>query len=165
MQLSPDYSYDPQSTNEVQYLDTLYSIFLNDLVHAGLRWRPTGLPLSLRRQPEIDGRHAVFWHIVSGGSNIEENRTLDLDRCARLKWVRSIIDQFNSGFPDEKNVCWWKSPDPRWRGSRYGIATLDFDYVIFIDERPSYALLVSAYYVERERRRLKFKREHDEYWK
>lgn len=165
MQLLPDDRYNPKASSNEEIVNALYEVFLRDLAHAELIWRPSAVPLSLRREPEVDGRHAIFWHIVSGGSSIETDRTIDPERCKRIGWIRPMIDRFNADYPTEDQLHWWKSPDPRWRDRRYGIATQSFDYVLFVDERPSYALLVTAYYVDRERRRLKFKHEHDEYWK
>ncbi len=156
--------FDPARTSETEYLDALYQTFLRDLVRGNLHWKSPAMRLSLRRQPEIDGRHAIFWHIVSGGSDVEVDRELDTERCMRLGWIRPIIQQFNSDFPREKLVHWWVSPDPRWRGRRYGLATEDYDYVVFVEERQAYALLISAYYVDRQRRRDKFRVEHNHFW-
>lgn len=156
--------FDPAVGSEIDYLDVLYQIFLTDLVRGDLYWKTPDTRLSLRRQPEIEGRHAIFWHIVSGGSDIETERELDENRCVRIRWIRPILEQFNEDFPNERLVHWWVSPDPRWRGRRYGLATDNYDYVIFVEERQDYALLISAYYVDRQRRREKFRAEHDDFW-
>ena len=82
-----------------------------------------------------------------------------------MTWIRPLIEQFNSEFPLENELRWWKSD--RYVGSnteRYGLATPSYDFIVFVDEKESYAPLVSAYYVEHERRRDKFRREHDIYW-
>lgn len=77
-----------------------------------------------------------------------------------------MVEGFNQDFPDSENhIYWWVSPDPRWKGQRYGLATAGFEYVLFVEERVNYALIVTAYYVEQPRRRRKFKSEHDEYWR
>lgn len=155
--------FDPSVHSEVDYLDGLYQIFLTDLVRGNLHWKTPAKKISLRRQPEIEGRHAIFWHIVSGGSEVETDRKLDEERCIRIGWIRPILEQFNEDFPDEQLVNWWVSPDPRWKGRRYGLATDDYDYVVFIEERRAYALLISAYHVQSQRRRNKFRSEHDDF--
>ena len=156
--------FDPARTSEDEYLDALYQTFLSDLVRSNLYWKTPATRISLRRQPIIEGRHAIFWHIVSGGSDIETEREHDEERCVRIGWIRPILEQFNQDFPDEQLVHWWISPDPRWRGRRYGLASDDYDYVVFIEERRDYALLISAYYVDRQRRRDRFRDEHDGFW-
>lgn len=155
--------HDPSLTTRAAYLDTLYQKFLAELAHGNLYWKRPDKPLSLRRQPEVEGRHDSFWHIVSGGSSVPGDRELDAERCVRIGWIRPMIQQFNREFPNEKLVHWWITP-PRWNGDRYGLATQDFDYVIFVDERPTFALLVSAYYVRQPRRRRRFRSEHDAFW-
>lgn len=91
--------FDPAVGSEIDYLDVLYQIFLTDLVRGDLYWKTPDTRLSLRRQPEIEGRHAIFWHIVSGGSDIETERELDENRCVRIRWIRPILEQFNEDFP------------------------------------------------------------------
>ena len=105
-------------------------------------------------------------HLVSGGSQTDTERDVELERCRRIGWIRPMVEAFNQDFPDkEEHIYWWVSPDPRWRGRRYGIATEGFEYVLFIEERQEYALIVTAYYVEQDRRRAKFKTEHDNFWR
>ncbi len=156
--------FDPTVTTETNYINALYQTFLADLVRGNLYWKTPATKISLRRHPEIEGRHAIFWHIVSGGSDIETERELDTERCVRIGWIRPILEQFNEDYPDEQLVHWWVSPDPRWRGRRYGLATDNYDYVVFVEERRDYALLISAYYVDRQRRRDKFRVEHHGFW-
>ena len=156
--------FDPSKSTESQYIDAIYGTFLADLADSNLHWKCPSMRVSFRRHPEVDGRHAIFWHIVSGGGIPELDRTLEPQRCARIGWIKPMILQFNIDFPEENELMWWVSQDPRWHGRRYGLATCGYDYVVFIEERESYALLVTAYYVEQSRRREKFRKEHDLYW-
>lgn len=162
--LEPGPAFDPNLSSESAYLDELEARFYVDLVNAGLVWKPNASRLTLRRIPEIDGRHATFWHMISAGSGTESERLLDPERCRRLHWVRQIIDGFNEDFPYEHSVRWWKSDRTRSPGDRYAIATTDYQYVVIVEQRQTYALLITAYYVEYDYRRRKFKREHDSFW-
>lgn len=165
MHLNPDYSYDPHTTSELDYIDSLYAIFLQDLVQGGLHWKSPDRPIALRRQEEFEGRHYSFWHIVSGGDPAPENRNLEPERCARIAWIRPMIEQFNADFPHENELRWWKSDrSPGSNTVRYVLATPSYDYVILIDEKPTYAPLVTAYYVEKAHRRGKLQKEHDNFW-
>lgn len=150
---------------EEEYIDTLYAGFLDELVNSHAQWSPNGTKVSCRRHDEMYGRHASFWHCVSGGSSDEELRILDHGRCARVHWIRPILDHFNSVYPDagSGSINWWiSSRNPR--APRYLIANSDFSYVVIVDERTDYALLVTAYCVEQKHRRRKLQREHEEYW-
>ena len=156
--------FDPNLETESQYLDTLYDCFREMLINDPLHWLTTGKTISFRREQEIDERHASFWHAVSGGSGNERDRILDHNRCLRIRWIRYLLDAFNDSYPSEENFCWWKSPDPRWRNKRFLISTVDFDYVVIIEERRNYVLFITAYYVEEPRRRQKFQDQHDQFW-
>ena len=155
--------FDPERSSTDEYIERLYELFLSDLISRPLRWMNTGMTVSLRRHPEVEGRHAVFWHIVTGGTGNEATRRIELQRCVRLRWVRILIEIFNSEFPNEEQIRWWVDKS-RSSKPRYVITRPDFDYVVVVEERIEYALLITAYYVEHQRRRRTLKREHDEYW-
>lgn len=108
----------------------------------------------------VDSRDPGFGDYVD-----DRDRTIDPERCRRIHWIRPILDSFNLGFPLELVFPrWWKSGQPRFRGRRYLLATEDYSYVVVIDERPGYALLVTAYYIEHIRRRRKMREECDGFW-
>lgn len=154
---------DLRSLEEDNYVEILYQKFLDDLVFRDLPWKKDGLQVSLRRHPEIDGRHAIFWHIISGGTGSEQSRSLEPGRCARIHWIRILVEIFNSEFPEEKEIRWWID-NKRASKPRYVITRPEFDYIVVIEQRVDYALLVTAYYAEQEHRRRKLKREHDKFW-
>lgn len=164
--LEPIETFDSRLITLDEYVDSLYKNFLQTLIHRPLYWKSERLRVSFRRYKEVDGRHAGFWHLISGGGQTETERSVELERCRRIGWIRPMIEAFNQDFPNsEDRIYWWISPDPRWRGHRYGLATEGFEYVLFIDERREYALVVTAYYVEQNRRRRNFRVQHDEFWK
>lgn len=156
---------DPHGFDSSEYIERLYNIFMDTLVSQHPTWRPTGRRLTLRRQPEIQGRHAIFWHVISCGTAEEAARRLDPERCRRITWISLIIEQFNREWPQEKQVCWWISSRSRGNTKRYLIAINDFSYVVIVDEKPNYAVLVTAYYVKQPHRQRKLRNEHTAYWK
>lgn len=155
--------HNPDDSDIENYIDSLYQIFLRDLVYNKAPWKDSGLYVSMRRYDEVNGRHAIFWHIITGGSTVEENRILEEHRCVRLGWILPLILKFNNDYPEEKEIRWWidarRSSHPR-----YIITKPEYDYVVVVEERSEYALLVTAYYIEREHRRRKLRNEHDRYW-
>ncbi|QMV84276.1 hypothetical protein HW450_07770 [Corynebacterium hindlerae] len=164
--LEPTEVFNPGQMTCDEYLDSLFNTFLKTLIHRPLYWKTAGCRVSFRRYEEVDGRYASFWHLISGGSQTDTERNVEIERCRRIGWIRPMVEAFNQDFPNRENhIYWWVSPDPRWRGRRYGLATEGFEYVLFIEERPKYALIITAYYVKQTRRRAKFRAEHDEFWK
>ena len=67
------------------YETELHRIFMDEIVRGGLQFR--GQRVSCRRNPETVGRWSSFWHLVQEG-RVEDERTPDLRRCERLRWVR-----------------------------------------------------------------------------
>ena len=66
-------------------------------------------------------------------------------------------------FPKEREIRWWIDKK-RTSKSRYVITRPEFDYIVVVEQRSNYALLITAYYAEYEHRRRKLKREHDDFW-
>ena len=155
--------FDPSRMTEREYIEDLYQIFLNDLVSRPLLWKSGGKEVSLRRQPEVEGRHAIFWHIITGGGGSEESRQIEHERCVRLRWVRILVELFNEEFPEEREIRWWID-QRRASNPRYVITRPQFDYIVVIEPRAEYALLVTAYFAERQHRRRKLRRDHDGFW-
>ncbi|MDR6938681.1 hypothetical protein [Arcanobacterium hippocoleae] len=160
---TPGQRYNPKDMTLDNYIEGLYQLFLSDLITRPLAWKNNGSTVSLRRHPEIEGRHAVFWHIISGGTGAEMTRQIEHQRCIRIHWIRLLVEIFNEEFPQETQIRWWID-EKRSSRHRYVITRPEFDYIVVIEQRDSYALLVTAYYAEQEHRRRKLKREHDDFW-
>ena len=161
---APNFSSDSEAEKE-QYLDTLYERFLADLVHANLVWPGEGsLRISFRRQAEIRGRHASFWHVVSEGRVREEERSLSIERCRRIGWIRPLIDEFIATYPRHDSIQWWLSPRPAHRNRRVLVSLSTFEFVAVFDVRDEYILFVTAYFVEHPHRRRALERECMEFW-
>lgn len=155
--------FDPTKSSQEDYIDCLYELFRDNLISRPLYWKTDGLMVSFRRHPEVEGRHAVFWHIISGGNGDEASRQIEFQRCVRLQWIRTLIEIFNTDFPAEAKIRWWVDKK-RTSKPRYVITRAEFDYIVVVEERQKYALLVTAYYAEQEHRRRKLRREHDKFW-
>lgn len=133
------------------YEAALYRIFRKEIVGGDLRFR--GLPVRCRRLPETGGRWAAFWHLVQEG-RVEEDRTPDLRRCERIRWVRWVvenvethpeIDEWQNTRRTETNTLLWYRED----------------YLVVLARRRRYWLLKTAYCTERRGRIEKLRRERD----
>lgn len=137
-----------------QYLEAIYECFCEDFVWS----KPTfhEKRFALKRHPELNGKEATFWHVISEGK-IESERTPDLRRCERIRWLRPMIEALG----DDRVRCWRNN-----RGScedRILIALDDFSYVVVLADRGDYVLLWTAYCVEYEDRRLSLQNEYELY--
>jgi len=130
------------------YVEEVYQVFRQDFFIDCVRFR--GRRVSVRREPLDQGKETGFWHAISEGKE-EEERTPDLRRCERIRWIRALLEA------DTAKVRIWKNR----RGSdrRIVVALPDFSYVVVLADRGKYVLFITAYHVERERRRQKLRKE------
>lgn len=133
------------------FLTEIYRVFLHE-------YSPNNLPyfegerLKLKRHPIEAGKEATFWHLTSEG-RVEADRTPDLRRCERILWAKAIIQ--NMSDPDVKiwdievknevRTCLWLE---------------EGDYVVVVARREGYNLLWTAYSVDYEHTRNKFRRQY-----
>jgi hypothetical protein len=133
------------------YEADLHRIFLAEIAQSGLTFE--GLRVNRRRLPETGGRWAAFWHLLQEG-RVEDNRTPDLRRCERLRWVPWVIR--NAGAHREIDV--WRNT----RGTETN-ALLWFreEYLVVLGERSGYWLLRTAYCTGRSGRVAQLRKERD----
>ena len=133
------------------YEAALYRIFQEEIVDGGLHLR--GLPVRCRRLPETGGRWAAFRHLVQEGP-VEEDRTPDLRRCERIRWVRWVIENAETHLEIDE-----------WQNTRHGktntLLWYREDYLVVLAQRRGYWLLKTAYCTERRRRIEQLRRERD----
>jgi len=136
------------------YEEGLHQIFLAEIVQGGIQFR--GQRVGCRRHPEAaNGRWASFWHLVQEG-RVEDDRTPDLRRCERLRWVRWVIENATT------------HPDiDEWQNSRgTEVNTLLWyreEYLVVLGQRQGYWLLRTAYCTDRSGRVRQLRKERDAY--
>lgn len=106
---------DSYSGDWFKYCEALYGFFSQDFKNENVIFR--GLQIFLMIYPFEQGKEASFWHCISEGE-IEEDRTIDLQRCKRIKWPRSIIDR--DGIKEIKV----------WKNSRHGCQ----NYLLLVED-------------------------------
>ncbi|MEJ5125821.1 hypothetical protein WH367_07155 [Comamonas sp. MYb21] len=143
-----------------EYLNNIYEHYLGDIVHNKLHYQ--GKPINARYNPETDGKGFSFWHVISEGQ-FEEERLPDLRRCERIRWIRWAIV---GAIASDAAVLVYKNHRTTKRGTT--VRTIFFveemSYVVILEERKDFFLLVSAYPVD-ERRAGKLKKEWADYHK
>lgn len=140
-----------------QYIDAVYDWYLRDL--GGKRVLFRGKPIALRHHPPSKGKGSGFWHCTQEGA-IEEDRTPDLERCKRIRWIKAIIENSN-----EECVDYWQEV----RGSEINhLLWWRETYLIVLAERgddgnggPEVYLLKTAYLITREHQKRKKRASRD----
>jgi hypothetical protein len=133
------------------YCEVLYQVFCDEIRPPNLSYNDTRI--TCRRTPETYGKWNAFWHLVQEGK-IEDDRTPDLRRCERLKWVAFVISNFNLN-PD---IQVWENPRRK---------TVLFwyreEYLVVLSKRSDYYLLKTAYCTEKPHRKEALRQERDKF--
>ena len=138
------------------YEDCLYQIFLTDIVNAKLCFK--GLPISCQYRPATKDKHFGFWHVISEGE-VEDDRTPDLRRCERIRWIAYLITQVETN----NDISWWEN---RRGTNKHVVIWHELEnFVVILAKRKDYYLLKSAYYLDKSHRKATFINERDNFWK
>ena len=138
-----------------RYESELYEIFKRDILeNKWLSFR--GKPVNIRwRDQFIYDKEKEFWHLIyqdQGKKTADyEDRYPDYERACRLHWIKEFIDN--------ENICLHRELDDC--ESCYGYVDLkegirsrfffpDLRYLIVLEEKASFWILITAYYVGRE---------------
>jgi hypothetical protein len=143
-----------------EYLDRVFAIYERDFVLS----KPFGFStrFATKRDPSQNGWPATFWHLISEGEN-EHLREVQIERCRYISWIRRMVDEFFTNYPERNslNINWWRNQ--RRGASRILIATKDFSFLVVLEERRDYVLLWTAY-PTRPHTSKKLTREHQNFW-
>jgi hypothetical protein len=150
--LPPLIEYDQYGGNWQRYIDEVFSVFYRDLIASRAQFKSA--PVSIDTRMGKDGKEEGFWHLTHSGP--KHARIPDLGRCARVPWLRPLIETVPGS-----GARWW-------RGERDGklrdlVADPPFSYLIVLQVSRSRAVLITAIYIEYQHRRRKLEREWRDY--
>lgn len=137
------------------FFSAVYQIFMEDFVQRKPIFE--GRTLGLKRHPEVHGKEATFWHMISEGS-VEEERTPDLRRMERIRWPAPVIEHSDDGV-----IKVWRNQRRR-NETRVLLWLEELDYLVVLADRGSYILPWTAYCIDREHKRRKLQKEYQKYW-
>ena len=139
--------------NWENYLTELYRHYETDFVKS----RPVynGIRLAVKRHPQIQGKDATFWHIISDGKS-EAERIPDMRRCERIRWPRAVVE--HNAYPGIKI---WQNK----RGCETGICIWyeEKEYLVVLRQRADYILFWTAYPVANPHTQRKLEAEYNAY--
>lgn len=151
--------------NWKEYEEFIYKIFKVDFIDS----RPYFLskPVNIRKHPQIFNKEQAFFHITSVDTSKlgtdPNDRIPDLRRCERIKWPRKIIENYTC--EDICNSCnkikIWHVPYKMYK--RVHLLFEDYKFLIIIEEREYYNLLISAFYIEHSHTLRKKLKEYEKY--
>ncbi len=138
------------------YIDCVYRIYLREVANGQLTFM--GLNVSCRYQPMAFGKHYAFWHMMQEGP-IEDDRTADLERCKRVRWIAWVITAAGAGDPRVKVFPQQK----RGTEQPWALWMEEERYVVILWERNGYYLLKTAFPATKPRKIAELKRDWERY--
>lgn len=132
------------------YETVLYRVFVSDFIDSKPCFQ--GLPVHIRKHPMENDKEEAFFHITCNDYLHVRDRSPDFRRCERIKWCRLFIENYPcKGYDciDCEGLHVWEE---KYRGKlQTCILSEEYRYMVILEPRDTYYLLVSAYYIERDR--------------
>ena len=127
------------------FIEGLYGVYIKTVVRGGLTFR--GLPVKCQFRPETFGKHYAFWHMMQEGE-VENDRTIDPERCKRLLWISWLIQNATSG--DSRIRVFPQAP--RGGNESWVLWLHEHDYAVILWGRRDFFMLRTAFIVKSHKR-------------
>lgn len=130
-------------SNWNEYLLVMHEKYLAEYKNRDNQLTYNGKAVIARRQPLCDEIEDSFWHIIGGANHVP-----DYERCERLLWAGAIIKNCS-----DPAIRIWR--ENNYRGAKRNSVIMwlyNYDYVVVLEERRRYYLLVTAYVVHEYKR-------------
>ena len=129
------------SASEGQITSDALSVYKTDFITS--KPRLNGKSIAVNRDKDPTTNHEKgFWHIISHDPNRMGVRVFDMERAIRIPWTRPSIEN-NSAI----GVAEWRYLEGN-QSIRCYIYLDALKYVVILEEKPGYYLLVTAFYVD-----------------
>lgn len=145
-----------------EYEDVLYSIFSHDFIDSCPVFEAK--EVHIRKYPIEFGKEEAFFHVTCQDYLKDGEREPDLRRCERIRWVRSFIENYKcdpSLCENCDGIKVWVEP---YKGNeRVHLLLEEERYMVVLEKRDSYILLITAFFLEHNHALRKKLAKFDEY--
>lgn len=133
----------------IDYLDMIYLIFKKNYLDKPLYY--SGLKVQMRYHPKECEREQVFYHLTHRDYHRSDVREPDLDRTERILWIRYILTNWDCSINSCNDCVGYKIWDERIRSKTRRYFFLEIErYVVIMEKRDKYWLLITAYYIDQD---------------
>ena len=130
------------------YEEKLFQVFRNEFIENSVLYKDK--QVKIRFNPITLGRPEGFYHVTTKHYDNSKERYPDPNRCRRIKWTKAIIEKISVNC----NTCKLCNGIKIWRelykNNNYRIYFLFQDemFLVIIEERGKYYLLITAIYID-----------------
>lgn len=144
-----------------KYEEAIYSIFQEDFIQSFPILN--GLRVNIRHHPKEYGKEEGFFHVTCQDYFNINDRSPDFRRCERIAWIRKFIENIDCNMTCD--ICdglkVWNKP---WKSTyRTHILFEKEKYMVVLEKRDKYYLLITAFYFDRNHTLSKKLKEYDKY--
>lgn len=146
----------PDWNNYAAYEKKLYSFFRAIYILRLMNFK--GTILRYRRHPIIENREELYYHLTCCDYNKEKDRMPDPERIIRIEWTRAFIENYlcYNTCCNSKPMYWIKKYNTCIKHKIF-----HNDFLIVIEERVEYYLLITGHYINEEYYRRDLKNEYE----
>lgn len=141
--------FDDYENDWKKYEAALYAIFKSDFIDNHPYFE--GKQVNIRKHPMEYNKEEAFFHVTCQDYLKDGERVPDFRRCERIRWVRSFIENYNcdaSLCPECEGIKVWN--EPYKSTTRVHILLEEEKYMVVVERRVNYCLLVTAFYFDKD---------------
>lgn len=134
-----------------EYDASLYQEYLL-LINSEIVFR--GMPVKFKRYPILEDRCESYWHLTCTDYQRNGERFPDPDRCERIKWLKQTIEHVDcktERCPECDGLLVWETRKNKPKHLRVNILFEEARYLVVLEPRKDYYLLITAFYVGKDR--------------
>lgn len=146
-----------------EYEALIYAIFKHDFIDTHPSFQ--GKRVSVKKYPIENNKEDSFYHVTCVDLNKNNNRIPDMRRCERIRWIRAFIENYNCRDAvciDCDGVKVWTEPYKQNR-DRVHLLLEEERYIVILEPRDSYCLLITAYYLDQDHSLMKQIKRYERY--
>jgi len=158
----PKCEYYDSSQPWIDYEDFLYSIFRTDFIDSHPEFE--GKDVRIRFHPIEYNKEEAFYHVTCQDYLKDGERVPDFRRCERIRWVRAFIENYNcdsSKCTGCDGIKVWEKPYKN--NQRIHLLFEEERYIVVLERRDNYVLLITAFYIEQDHTLEKKVKEYHQY--
>lgn len=144
------------------YEDTLYAIFKTDFITTHPDF--DNMRVGVRHYPIVHDKEEAFYHTTCEDYFGDGERTPDLRRCERIRWIRAFIEKYDCDPTNCGNcsgVKVWR--EPYKNRTRVHILLEEERYLVILENRNTYYLLITAFYLDQNHSLRKQLKKYEQY--
>lgn len=147
-----------------EYISNIYSLFRNDFIDHTVSFN--GSVVDIDHSKGLSGRENGFEHVVTNDYEKENKRFPDFKRCERIRWIRYFIEECgcHDKLQCDDSLCegikvWEKR---HGKHSRIKFLLSEESYIVIIERRKNWFILVTAYYIDQDHTMAKLEHEYNQ---